>query len=85
MLQFIVESERIYARVEEHHSYSPALHLKGTSAFSKAPILFPESERIYAGVEEPHSYSPVPVAKGALCYYQSKNGQDKWREATTFM
>jgi hypothetical protein len=44
-----------------------------------------ETERIYAGVEEPYSYSPVPVAKGALCYYQSKNGQDKWREATTFM
>jgi hypothetical protein len=44
-----------------------------------------ETERIYAGVDDPYSYTPVPVAKGALCYYQSKNGQDKWREAATFM
>jgi hypothetical protein len=71
--------------VEEHHSENLVLCFKGTPGFLLNSTFIVESERIYAGVEEPHSYSPVPVAKGALCYYQSKNGQDKWREATTFM
>ncbi|XP_023345279.1 protein Skeletor, isoforms B/C [Eurytemora carolleeae] len=41
-------------------------------------------EKIFAGVEDPYGFNPLPTAKGALCYWQSKQGQDRWRESRTF-
>jgi len=41
-------------------------------------------ERIWAGVKNPYTYEATPTAYGSLCYYRSKEGEDKWREADTF-
>jgi len=43
-----------------------------------------QNEVIWAGVEEPFKYEPIPTAKGSLCYYKAKEGEDKWREAQNF-
>ena len=47
-----------------------------------------EGERIWAGVDGVYGsmsmLEPVPTAKGSLCYYKSREGEDKWREAETF-
>ena len=46
-------------------------------------------EKIWAGVDNVYGdmstmSEPQPTAKGSLCYYQSKEGEDKWRESNTF-
>ena len=47
-----------------------------------------EGERIWAGVDGVYGamslLEPVPTARGSLCYYKSREGEDKWREAETF-
>merc|ERR1719471_630166 len=46
-----------------------------------------DSERIWAGVENAFSEMSnmrKPTAKGSLCYYKSREGEDKWREVETF-
>ena len=48
-----------------------------------------EVEKIWAGVDNVYGEmatmsEPQPTAKGSLCYYQSKEGEDKWRESNTF-
>jgi len=30
------------------------------------------------------NYDAQPTAKGSLCYYKSREGEDKWRESETF-
>ena len=42
-----------------------------------------ETERIWAGVKTVN-YEAQPTAKGSLCYYKSREGEDKWRESQTF-
>ena len=47
-----------------------------------------EGERIWAGVDGVYGamslLEPVPTARGSLCYYKSREGEDKWRDAETF-
>jgi len=45
-----------------------------------------DTERIWAGVENAYAmnYDAKPTAKGSLCYYKSREGEDKWRESETF-
>ena len=50
---------------------------------------FTDGERIWAGVDNVYGgmstmLEPIPTAKGSLCYYKSKEGEDKWREVETF-
>ena len=56
---------------------------------SAATICVSDVERIWAGVDNVYGEmstmsEPQPTAKGSLCYYQSKEGEDKWRESNTF-
>ena len=55
----------------------------------KTTICVSEVEKIWAGVDNVYGEmatmsEPQPTAKGSLCYYQSKEGEDKWRESNTF-
>ena len=45
-----------------------------------------DTERIWAGVKNAYAmnYDAQPTAKGSLCYYKSREGEDKWRESETF-
>jgi len=42
------------------------------------------NEMVWAGVDMTHRYEHLPTAKGSLCYYKAREGEDKWREAETF-
>ena len=59
-----------------------------TSSMSIFCDLCSEGERIWAGVDGVYGamslLEPVPTARGSLCYYKSREGEDKWREAETF-
>ena len=52
-------------------------------------LLSADGEKIFAGVDNVYGgmstmSEPQPTAKGSLCYYKSKEGEDKWRESETF-